>query len=555
LNTESSKRFDYTAMHRLALNAIPSVAPTTESVSHESGGDIIVFSGVGVRYRIGSRREAMKTRVMDTLLGRRVMEEIWALRGLDLTCDRGEIIGIIGSNGAGKTTLCRVISGLLRPDEGSVRVSGSVSALFSLGAGFRRDLTGRENIFLNGMMLGFKKQELASMADEIIEFTGLGDFIDQPLKRYSSGMRSRLGFSIGAMLTPDILVLDEALSTGDLAFSDKAGGKLKELIARSKLVIVVTHNLDFVEKYCSRAIWMEKGGIRDHGAPEDITARYLDHHGVRPKKRRLIQLPATQAFVSEIQVARVEGLCIRYLLDKAAPEGPEGTGRYPAAGRFRRKEFWALKDVDFTLREGDILGVIGPNAAGKTTLCRALCGILRPDAGHVRVSGRVTALLTFGAGFQIELSGKDNIYLNGLMLSLTRKQIDGLYADIVDFSGISPKFIQQPVKHYSAGMRARLGFSIVSIIKPDVFIVDEALNAGDAAFYEKAGARIQELIQEAKAAVIVSHNIKFIEKICTRALLLHKGRVMFDGPPDAAVSMYRDRAGDSGLFPTGRGRF
>lgn len=542
-------------MPRLALNAISSAAPASGNVSHGSKEAIIAFSGVGVRYRMGSRREAMKTRVMDTLLGRRVTDEIWALRGLDLTCARGEIIGIIGSNGAGKTTLCRVISGLLRPDEGSVRVLGSVSALFSLGTGFRRDLSGRENIFLNGMMLGFKKQELASMAEGIIAFTGLGDFIDQPLKRYSSGMRSRLGFSIGAMLTPDILVLDEALSTGDLAFSDKAGGKLKELIARSKLVVVVTHNLDFVEKYCSRAIWMEQGGIRDHGAPEDITARYLDHHGVRPKKRRLIQLPVTTAFVSETQVARVEGLGIRYPLDNTASEGPEGAGSYPPAGRFRKKEFWALKDVDFTLMEGDILGIIGPNAAGKTTLCRALCGILRPDAGHVRVSGRVTALLTFGAGFQIELSGKDNIYLNGLMLGLTREQIDGLYADIVDFSGISPKFIQQPVKHYSAGMRARLGFSIVSIIKPDVFIVDEALNAGDAAFYEKAGARIQELIQEAKAAVIVSHNIKFIEKICTRALVLHKGRVMFDGPPDAAVSIYRDRAGENGLFPAGRTRF
>lgn len=542
-------------MPRLALNAISSAAPASGNVSHESRETIIAFSGVGVHYRMGSRREAMKTRVMDTLLGRRVTDEIWALRGLDLTGARGEIIGIIGSNGAGKTTLCRVISGLLRPDEGRVRISGSVSALFSLGTGFRRDLTGRENIFLNGMMLGFKKQELTSMAEEIIEFTGLGDFIDQPLKRYSSGMRSRLGFSIGAMLTPDILVLDEALSTGDLAFSDKAGGKLKELIARSKLVVVVTHNLDFVEKYCSRAIWMEQGGIRDHGAPEDITARYLDHHGVRPKKRRLIQLPATPAFVGGVQVARIERLGIRYPLDNTASDGPEGAVSYPPAGRFRKKEFWALEDVDFTLMEGDILGIIGSNAAGKTTLCRALCGILRPDAGHVSVSGRVTALLTFGAGFQIELSGKDNIYLNGLMLGLTRQQIDGLYADIIDFSGISPKFIQQPVKHYSAGMRARLGFSIVSIIKPDVFIVDEALNAGDAAFYEKAGTRIQELIKEAKAAVIVSHNIKFIEKICTRAIVLHKGRVMFDGPPEAAVSIYRDRAGDSELFPAGRARF
>lgn len=542
-------------MGRLIPIASPTDPLPAGGTSASGRGEIIVFRDVGVKYRIGSRREAMKTRVMDTLLGRSVTEDLWALRGVDLTCDSGEIIGVIGSNGAGKTTLCRVISGLLRPDEGVARVAGSVSALFSLGTGFRRDLTGRENIFLNGMMLGFKKRELASMVGGIIEFTGLGDFIDQPLKRYSSGMRSRLGFSIGAMLNSDILVLDEALSTGDMAFSDKAGGKLQELILRAKLVVVVTHHLDFVEKYCSRAVWMEKGRIRDHGAPGDITARYLDHHGVLPKKRRLIQLPATAVSVGDVEMARVEGLGIRYPLDKAGVVEPGGTQRYPATGRFRKNELWALKDVGFRIMEGEILGVIGPNAAGKTTLCRALCGILRPDAGHVRINGRITALLTFGAGFRIELSGRDNIYLNGMMLGLTQKQIDGLYADIVGFSGISPKFIHQPVKHYSAGMRARLGFSIVSIIKPDVFIVDEALNAGDAAFYEKAGARIQELIREAKAAVIVSHNIKFIEKICTRALVLHKGRVLFDGPPDVAVSAYRDRTGDGGLFSAGIGRF
>ncbi len=542
-------------MDRFILTESPLVFPSDGVVSAKSDGKIIIFSDVGVRYRVGSRREAMKTRVMDTLLGRRITEDLWALRGVDLSCDPGEIIGIIGSNGAGKTTLCRVISGLLRPDEGHAHVSGTVSALFSLGTGFRRDLTGRENIFLNGMMLGFKKRELASMVGGIIEFTGLGNFIDQPLKRYSSGMRSRLGFSIGAMMTPDILVLDEALSTGDLSFSDKAGGKLQELILRAKLVVVVTHNLDFVEKYCSRAIWMEKGHIRDHGAPGDIAARYLDHHGVLPKKRRLIQLPATTVSIGEAEMVRVEGLGIRYPLDKAGAAKLEGAQPYPATGRFRKNELWALKDVGFTLMEGEILGVIGPNAAGKTTLCRALCGILRPAAGHVRINGRITALLTFGAGFQTELSGRDNIYLNGMMLGLTQKQIDVLYADIIGFSGISPKFIHQPVKHYSAGMRARLGFSIVSIIQPDVFIVDEALNAGDAAFYEKAGARIQEMIRDAKAVVIVSHNMKFIQKICTRALVLHRGRVLFDGPTKEAVSAYRSRPGDGGLFPAKGDRF
>jgi teichoic acid transport system ATP-binding protein len=540
-------------MSRLVRTDIFPFISSNDGLSPTPETEVVRFDGVGVRYRLGSRRDVMKARVMDTLLKRQAGQDVWALRDVDLTCYSGELIGIIGSNGAGKTTLCRVVSGLLRPDQGRARVSGSVSSLFSLGTGFRRDLTGRENIYLNGMMLGFKKRDLAAMMEAIIEFTELEAFIDQPLKRYSSGMRSRLGFSIGAMLTPDILVLDEALSAGDLSFSEKAGKKLQELIHRAKLVLMVTHNLDFVEKYCSRALWMEKGRIRDQGLPADIIAHYLDQQGVLPKKRPLIQLPPTAVSVGEVEVARTERLGIRYLLDKAPAEEGGGAAR-PLKGMSRAKDLWALHDISFRIMEGEILGVIGPNAAGKTTLCRALCGILKPDAGHVRINGRITALLTFGAGFRIELSGNDNIYLNGLMLGLTKKEIDGLCADIVGFSGISQRFIEQPVKHYSAGMRARLGFSIVSMIKPDIFIVDEALNAGDAAFYEKAGARIQELIREAKAAVIVSHNIGFIEKICTRALVLHKGEVLFDGPPGAAVSVYREQAKSGRSVSTPRGQ-
>jgi len=230
-------------MHQLNLSDIQ---PCSQDKAHQG---IICIKGLGVQYTLGSRRDSLKSRVFDVMQKRRQKKEhIWALRDVDLTCFAGEIIGIIGANGAGKTTLCRVLSELVKPDLGSVEIGGMVSALFSLGTGFRKDLSGRENILLNGMMLGFSMQRVEEITRKVIDFSELGDFIDQPLKYFSSGMKSRLGFSIASMMEPEILVLDEALSTGDLNFSEKAGGKLKELIGKSKLVIVVTHKMGFFIK-------------------------------------------------------------------------------------------------------------------------------------------------------------------------------------------------------------------------------------------------------------------------------------------------------------------
>ena len=188
---------------------------------------------------------------------------------------------------------------------------------------------------------------------------------------------------------------------------------------------------------------------------------------------------------------------------------------------------------------GEIIGIIGPNGAGKTTLCRVLIGVLKADRGMVLVDGEITALLGFGTGFNNQLTGKDNIYLNGMMLGLAKRKLVDLYADIVEFSGLA-RFMDEPIKHYSSGMRSRLGFSIAAMIEPDVFIIDEALSLGDIAFYEKASARIQELIALAKAVIVVTHDLALVEKVCTRALWLDRGTVQFDGDPKEAVARYRN---------------
>lgn len=512
---------------------------TTVNCQEHSRDEIITIRNLSVSYTIGNIRNDVKSRALDILLRRNFNEQIWALHDINLSCYPKEIIGIIGSNGAGKTTLCRVISGLLKPDEGNIKIGGTVSALFSLGTGFRHHLSGRENVFLNGMMLGFSRRQVSEIVQEVIEFSELSEFIDQPLKYYSSGMKARLGFSIAAMMQPEILVLDEALSTGDLKFSEKAGAKLREIIEKAKLVIVVTHKMGFVKKYCSRALWLDKGTIFQDGAPDDILGKYMAASGVNPKKKREIQFQKTLSSDRSKILVNIQNVGIRYTLEESG--NAQFNKNLFKLGRSapKRRNLWALKDITFSVMEGEVLGIIGSNAAGKSTLCKTLCGILKPDTGSVSVIGQITALLTFGAGFKLELSGRDNIYLNGLMLGLNKKEIDALFFEIVSFSGVQQKFIYQPVKNYSNGMRARLGFSAASMIKPDVFIIDEALNAGDIAFYEKASAKIQELIAESKATLVVTHNIQFIENVCTRAILLNKGKILFDGDPHLAVSEYR----------------
>ncbi len=447
----------------------------------------------------------------------------------------GDVLGIVGANGVGKTTLCRVLCGLLRPDRGTVVTRGSVSALLSLGTGFNVQLSGRENVFLNGMMLGLSKRYLTELFPHIVAFAELDRFIDQPLKSYSTGMRARLGFSIAAMLEPEILILDEALSVGDPAFSEKAGNKIRELIRKTKLVIVVAHQLSFIETYCTRALWLHNGVVWANGSVREVLRLYTEDLPVATTRKKIVSLNVTLSKPSSVPVVIVRDLGVRFSLQAAFPSREKRN----SWGWFKRKpRFWALRDASLEVYEGDVLGVIGPNGAGKTTLCRVLSGLLRADTGEVNVEGEVAALLTFGVGFHGQLSGRDNIFLNGMMLGIPKKRLAKLYESIVEFSGLE-KFIDEPLKHYSWGMRSRLGFSIAAMIEPDIFIIDEALSAGDAAFSERASAKIQELITRAKAVIVVTHNMEFVEKVCTRAVWMDAGKVQFVGNPVDAVHRYR----------------
>lgn len=199
---------------------------------------------------------------------------LWALRNVDLTCHEGETLGIVGHNGAGKSTLCLVLSGILTPDEGSVSIDGNVAALLSLGAGFRSDLSGRQNILLKAAYLGIAREEIESKMQQIIDFSELGDFIDEPIRTYSSGMRSRLSFSVASSLEPDILILDEVLSTGDKAFRKKSRNRLKEMMDRSRLIVIVSHSANFLKSTCDSCLWLDHGRAVDHGPAKRVLRAY-----------------------------------------------------------------------------------------------------------------------------------------------------------------------------------------------------------------------------------------------------------------------------------------
>jgi ABC-2 type transport system ATP-binding protein len=211
--------------------------------------------------------------------------------------------------------------------------------------------------------------------------------------------------------------------------------------------------------------------------------------------------------------------------------------------RTRDKAFWALRDVSFTVSHGDSLGIIGPNGAGKSTLLQVLAGIITPSEGEVAVNGHISSLLTLGVGFDQDLSGTDNIRLAGAFMGVDHRLVEERLPAIVAYADLG-EFIDAPIKTYSSGMRARLGFAIATSVEPDILILDEVLSTGDAAFREKSKQRVGELVRDAKAIVLVTHDMNWVQEYCNRAMLLEKGRIVAEGTPDEVVAMHRERSAE-----------
>jgi lipopolysaccharide transport system ATP-binding protein len=242
----------------------------------------VVFDGVWKKFQRGERHDSLRDllpsltrKAFGRRRGNELQEsEFWAIRDVSFKVGPGEALGIIGANGAGKSTILKLLTRILRPTRGQCHVNGRIGALIEIAAGFHPDLTGRENVFLQGAIMGMKQADIARNFDRIVEFGGVEDFIDTPVKRYSSGMNARLGFAIAAHLDPDVLLIDEVLSVGDASFQDRCLTRMRELVKSGIPLVFISHNLPSIIDLCSRAILIDRGTLKFEGNPADAVAHY-----------------------------------------------------------------------------------------------------------------------------------------------------------------------------------------------------------------------------------------------------------------------------------------
>lgn len=233
---------------------------------------------VGVRYRVPSERiSTFKEYMIRRIQGKVKHREFWALRGVNMSILRGEVFGLIGHNGAGKSTLLKLVARVLKPTEGRVIVYGHVAPLLEVGAGFHGELTGRENVYLNGALLGYSNQEMEEKFPRIVDFAELWDFIDSPMRTYSSGMWARLGFAVATDQQPDILIIDEVLSVGDEAFQQKSFHRIMQFRDNGATILLVSHNMTVVESLCHRVAWIDHGQIKAIGDSTQVISDYRSY--------------------------------------------------------------------------------------------------------------------------------------------------------------------------------------------------------------------------------------------------------------------------------------
>jgi ABC-type polysaccharide/polyol phosphate transport system ATPase subunit len=348
----------------------------------------IQVENLGKRFRLGvgganydTLREALVRAVRP---GRDDRRDLWALRGVDMEVKRGEALGIIGPNGAGKTTLLRILARITYPTEGAARTRGSVGSLLDVGTGFHPELTGRENVFLSGAVLGMRRREVRARFDDIVEFAGVERFLETPVKRYSEGMRLRLAFAVAAHLEPPIVVVDEVLAVGDSAFREKCMGKMAEMERHERTVLFVSHDLGAITRLCPRAVWLESGRIQADGPAREIVSSYLD----RVTPGQLLDAEFDAESGAAVAVRRVT------VLDAA-------TGQVltvPKRGRpftiemvFEARE--TIPELDVALSLIDEQGVI---IIDDDVRDRPLCGSLSGEPGTYVVSATIPPLLRAG---------------------------------------------------------------------------------------------------------------------------------------------------------------
>ena len=239
---------------------------------------MIRIKNVSMKFNMDIEKDfSIKQAFINLFTGKKKKNEyFWALKNVTFSVNKGDVVGLIGSNGAGKSTLLKVVSGVMKPTSGKVEVDGVISPMIELGAGFDQNLTARENIYLNGAILGYSKKFLDSKFDEIVEFSELKDFLDVPVKNFSSGMTAKLAFSIATIVDPEILIVDEILSVGDLRFQEKSKNKMMEMIKGGTTVLYVSHSLESIKDLCNKVVWLDHGQVVKMGDTKEICDEYYN---------------------------------------------------------------------------------------------------------------------------------------------------------------------------------------------------------------------------------------------------------------------------------------
>ena len=329
--------------------------------------DVINVSKVYRRYARKRQFATLKSAILDgsLLADLKPDETFQALRNVSFSVPKGCTYGVIGSNGSGKSTLLKCVAGITRPTEGDVKVDGRISALIELGAGFHPEISGRENIFINGIMLGLTKKEIQRRFDEIVEFAEMQDFIDAPVKTYSSGMYMRLGFAVAVHVDPEVLLVDEVLAVGDQSFTHKCLDKFAEF-RRNKSILLVTHSLDLVEKFCDVAHWLNKGVTKGEGDPKRVVAAYvMDVEDVEENTLAKAEAVRVAASAKEVTEAQETAISVDSV-DSGEGSASSEESNAPKDGFKSEEGRWGTREVEITN-----VTISGPNG----------------DAGHVFQSG------------------------------------------------------------------------------------------------------------------------------------------------------------------------
>lgn len=236
---------------------------------------IIKVDNVSMKFNLSSEKfDSFKEYVIKSIKGQVSIEEFWALNGVSFEVGKGDSVGLVGLNGSGKSTLLKLIAGVLKPTKGEVKVIGTIAPLIELGAGFDMDLTARENVYLNGALLGYKRSEMEQYYDDIVDFSELESFMDVPVKNFSSGMVSRLAFAIATIGVPEILIVDEVLSVGDFQFQEKCENRIQNMINEGTTILFVSHSIEQVQKICNKIVWLEHGHMKSFGDSKEICEEY-----------------------------------------------------------------------------------------------------------------------------------------------------------------------------------------------------------------------------------------------------------------------------------------